>query len=255
MKTIIFLSVLSVASSATIPGLKERIYSGTSAQPGQFPHHASVRSIETNQPNYHFCNGVLANNRWVITSAGCALYRTPTSTVIVLGAVHRVNGGTQYSIASIILHPDFDDWRFTDNIALIKTTEQVAVTAYVSPIALGSSYIGCGVLGVIPSFIPRNSDIAGVINPEDLKYLVAETISNSRCVNAYRDNSKLIPDEKICTHAVTGEMCGPTFGSGLVVANSVVSISSSTYICGEDLPNIHERLYSHRNWILSHIES
>lgn len=49
-------------------------------------------------------------------------------------------------------------------------------------------------------------------------------------------------------------MCSGDSGNGVVVGNTLVGITSSTFGCALGYPDIHTNLYSHLEWITTQME-
>lgn len=79
----------------------------------------------------------------------------------------------------------------------------------VSPIALGSNYIGGGVNGVVTGWGGTGPD--GPPWPNTLQVLNITTLTNPDCRSRHSaENAPYIFDQKICAHNVIGE--GTCFG-------------------------------------------
>ncbi|GAB0095941.1 Peptidase S1 domain-containing protein [Sergentomyia squamirostris] len=254
MRIIIFLGLCSAVLSANIPGEKEqRITAGLTARPGEFPYHASLRTWD----NVHFCNGFIANNQWVVTVANCVHDRTIGNTFMALGALHRYIDGIRYDISEIVIHPQYEPDTFRNDIALLRESEVIIETEYIHSITLGSQYIRGGNIGLITSWGPTEFIPGTVFNPDSLKFRGIDTFNNYECVSLYGDQGKLIYDNKLCTEGFFGEICVPDAGSPVMDTSddTVFSVLSWSSNCGAELPIVHERISSHRNWILSHIQN
>ncbi|GAB0095940.1 hypothetical protein DMENIID0001_113800 [Sergentomyia squamirostris] len=251
MKIIAFLSLCCAVFSAREE--EQRIVAGLTVQPGEFPHHASLRTSD----NVHFCNGFIASNQWVVTAANCVDDRTAGNTFMALGAVHRYNDGIRYGISEIVIHPQYELATFRNDIALLRASEVIIETEYIHSITLGSEYIRGGHIGLITSWGPTEFEPETIINPDSLKFRGIDSFNNYVCVSAYDrvDQGRLIYDDKLCTEGFNGEICVPDRGSPITDPedNTVISVLSWSSSCGAGLPIVHERISSHRNWILSQI--
>lgn len=72
-----------------------RIIGGKDAEPGQFPHQASVRYISINR---HFCGASILNSYWLLTAAHCTKGDSPTDLIVVVSS-HLLTGGVSHRVA------------------------------------------------------------------------------------------------------------------------------------------------------------
>ncbi|TVY33961.1 Trypsin [Lachnellula occidentalis] len=102
------LPALAMAAPAAVPALSGRdggagdIVGGTAATSGEFPYIVSL-----SQSGSHFCGGVLVNSKTVITAGHCSVDMTASAVKVRAGSLRWASGGTQVSVSSIILNPDY----------------------------------------------------------------------------------------------------------------------------------------------------
>ncbi|TVY31787.1 Trypsin [Lachnellula subtilissima] len=100
------LPALSMAAPA--PALSGRegggadIVGGTLATSGEFPYIVSL-----SQSGSHFCGGVLVNSKTVITAGHCSVDTSASSVKVRAGTLTWASGGTQVSVSSILVNPDY----------------------------------------------------------------------------------------------------------------------------------------------------
>lgn len=87
------------------------------------------------------CSGVILNKRWVITSANCIQEHLNDEELLVsYGSTDR-NAVDRTSVCSerIILHPEFDSVSLVNNVALIKTKNDIHFNENAEPAELPMS--------------------------------------------------------------------------------------------------------------------
>lgn len=98
---------------------------------GQFPHQVAIRDVANNT---FLVSGSIISNRHVLTVAhrltlvGNTL---PLANVRVFAGSNRINEGTQYQISHLIRHPTFDFQRRLNNVAVIRTINEILFTSVV----------------------------------------------------------------------------------------------------------------------------
>ena len=134
----ILFAVFSVAVQAEEKvNENRRVYGGKPATNFQFPYQAGLKLSKLK--GYHVCGGSLISSTRVLTVAHC--FKDILSVLVILGArILDVEESTQVRInvplKEIVLHPQFDDDKLHNDVAIIKLPSSVTFTIAISPIAL-----------------------------------------------------------------------------------------------------------------------
>lgn len=97
------------------------------------PNFRSTVSISHRSTN--ICSGVILNKRWIITSANCIQkHLNVTELLISYGSIDR-NAAVRRNVPAeeIILHPNFNSVSLENNVALIKTKNDISFSDSVEP--------------------------------------------------------------------------------------------------------------------------
>ncbi|CAF1401457.1 unnamed protein product [Adineta ricciae] len=109
-----------------------RIVNGLQAKAHSFPWAVSLQ-----YKGGHDCGGVIIDELNVLTAAHCLDYSNDLGNYFVrVGAHDRSSSGQLIPIAKLVLHPNYDEYRSTDDIGIIKLAAPIRFTKEVQPICL-----------------------------------------------------------------------------------------------------------------------
>lgn len=86
------------------------------------------------------------NNRWVLSAAHCTVGQIPSNTQVIVGTLFLNSGGIAHQVSAIVNHQDYDSGLIRNDVSVVQTASTITFTSNVQPIALGSEYLGGGVL-------------------------------------------------------------------------------------------------------------
>lgn len=139
MKAVIvfFFGFCVALSTANTDGsmIDPRIVGGKEAKEGQFPYQGCLRTRITKQ---YICGASIISNRFLLTAAHCVdgLYSKPMMVIAVVGALHRHKDGVTMKVDKITKHNKWDFRRLLNDVALVRTADEIVFSKTVQPIAL-----------------------------------------------------------------------------------------------------------------------
>ncbi|XP_043928573.1 coagulation factor VII-like [Protopterus annectens] len=116
-----------------------RIVGGKECLAGECPWQALLNYEEES-----LCGGVLLNSLWVVTAAHCVLKRFASHFLVLLGKQYRdTKEDTEQvrGVANIIIHENYSEFTFDNDIALLQLKDPVIYTDFVIPICLPRKFL------------------------------------------------------------------------------------------------------------------
>lgn len=192
---IIILLAIFIALASSKTASKFRIFNGKDAMDGQFPYQASLRNKDSLRVH---CGGAIISNRFVLTAAHCCYdeYSGPEYTVVVVGALRQSIGGKAMDVDKMIPHEAFDPMTGKNDIALVRTVENIKFTEKIQSIALPNSDVVDG-KQVVASGWGTN----GYVDYDILQYIEVITLNLLECEKAYnlKNYDNHLYDSNLCT--------------------------------------------------------
>ncbi|CAG5907180.1 unnamed protein product, partial [Menidia menidia] len=108
--------------------LNTRIVGGESASAGSWPWQVSIHV------NRHICGGTLISNQWVLTGAHCIVINSLSGWTLYLGRETQAGPNTNEilrGVSQVIVHPDYNDTLFSNDIALVKLNSPVTSSSQI----------------------------------------------------------------------------------------------------------------------------
>lgn len=126
---------VSLNEFPTAPTVEQFAIGGKNATLGQFPY--QVFFMSTFNDRSIFC-GTIISNRFIIASATYfqGALAKPQFFLVTVGSITRAKGDNKMTIDKIIVHEKYDHETKLNDIALVRTTNNIAFSDTVQPIAL-----------------------------------------------------------------------------------------------------------------------
>ncbi|XP_077285500.1 proclotting enzyme-like [Arctopsyche grandis] len=209
--------------------------------------------------------GALVSDRHILTSASPLISATPANTKVTLGAHNRcvLDSSGNYSIISIILHPNFDFGTRAHDLALLKLSNFIAFDKRIIPICLPTklpNFLGQHVTVASWSDIPVAPSTAPVYTcvPRRLRLPV---LTNTECSKTIT-NSTLLTSDKNCLGLIgsngvicTSDVGAPVQFQTLTGHYELIGIITDANVCNSLNSTLYIRISDHLQWIKEHIRS
>ncbi|XP_052748928.1 chymotrypsin-2-like [Galleria mellonella] len=241
-----------------------RIVGGTQAPQSRHRHMValttgvSVRSL--------VCGGSLVSVRTVLTAAHCinAVFSggaLNSNLRVVVGTTYWNYGGTAYAIERNVTHSNYVSSTIKNDIGLLITTTDVALSNTVVVLPLNFDFQPGDVQARVAGWgrIAQGAALSAV-----LLELNVPTIDGQRCIEEVQAASAqwnmnappVEPHIEICTYHSPGYgACNGDSGSALVRIDihEQIGIVSWGFACARGAPDMFVRVSAYRNWLLENI--
>lgn len=217
-RTLLAVTLLMLATISHA-GVYPRIIGGSDATGGEFPFIAAlVRSDEPNDYQAQFCGGTVIAARWILTAAHCVDGVTPASVQIITGVTTLADMApfaARTTVSAIVPHPQFDEDRLANDLALLYLATPVTTSAGFSiddgttlgALAEGADLTAIG-WGIIDQGMSAGS--ADDLFSATLQKATLDYISYSRCNSLYYSGS--LHASALCAGFLSGPPRDSCFG-------------------------------------------
>ncbi|XP_051966147.1 mannan-binding lectin serine protease 1-like [Xyrauchen texanus] len=280
--------------SQLFPAQQKRIVGGKTASPGLFPWQAllSVEDASRVPEDRWFGSGALLSPSWVLTAAHVLRSHRRNLSIIPVAAEHiRVHLGltdvrdkhtaTNRSVERVILHPQFDPQNYNNDIALVKLSQEVALSELVRPVCLPKPGIGGQdvmpyTLGVVAGWgintANASASTSGMTSDsgavsELLQYVKLPVVPQDECKASYASRSVNynITSNMFCAGFYEGgrDTClGDSGGafviqddlSGRWVAQGLVSWGGPEECGSQRVYGVYTRVANYVHWLHTHMD-
>ncbi|XP_068161888.1 chymotrypsin-like protease CTRL-1 [Antennarius striatus] len=241
--------------------LSTRILGGTNATAGAWPWQASIHLVPFGM---HVCGGTLINDQWVLTAAHCLTVNIPNAYIVYLGRDTQDGPNPNevaFIAAEIIVHPDFNDTLFQNDIALIRLSSAVNFTNFIRPICLASDtsqfFNGTPCWATGWGRLSENMNLPGSFPLQEIQIPV---VGNNLCSCIYNNSVPrvTISDQMICAGTFNGGICQADSGGPLQCQQGSVWIQAgiASFFARCDMstfPGGFTRVSEFNDWITAQV--
>ncbi|XP_043256100.1 trypsin-7-like [Colletes gigas] len=234
------------AGSSSSP--ESRIIGGEKATIEKYPFAVSLQNNGTffGHEVEHFCGGSIVGEKWIITSAQCALRIRVKSFHVRAGTASYYKNGDVYAVKNVLSHPAFSEYNYDYNVGIVELSENIRYDNTKQPIRL-------------PKFHSTISDgsrvqvlgwgapvLLGPISDE-LLCSTMQKINNNDCQEA--SEGDLLTNTMFCAFSNTVSACVGDSGSPLVFNGTLFGVASWSRSCQSMYPTAYTAISEVRDWI------
>uniref|UniRef100_A0A2K6LT66 Tissue-type plasminogen activator n=1 Tax=Rhinopithecus bieti TaxID=61621 RepID=A0A2K6LT66_RHIBE len=252
-----------------------RIKGGLFADIASHPWQAAIFAKHRRSPGERFlCGGILISSCWILSAAHCFQERFPPHHLtVILGRTYRVVPGEEeqkFEVEKYIVHKEFDDDTYDNDIALLQLKSDL------SHCAQESSMVRTVCLPPADLQLPdwTECELSGYGKHEALSPFYSERLKeahvrlypSSRCTSQHLLN-RTVTDNMLCAgdtrssgpQANLHDACQGDSGGPLVCLNggrmTLVGIISWGLGCGQkDVPGVYTKVTNYLDWIQDNMQ-
>ncbi|XP_024086274.1 serine protease nudel-like [Cimex lectularius] len=249
-----------IRPEANIPWTNERrsrIVGGGNAGPGSWPWQAALYKEGEFQ-----CGATLISETWLLSAGHCFYNAQNDYWVARMGALRRETPPAPYEqlrpITKVVLHPEYEDQGFINDISLLRMNEPIVLTSFVRPICLPEenkeprdgamcTVVGWGQLYEI-----------GRVFPDTLQEVQLPVISTAECrkrtifLPLYKvtDNMFCAGYERGGRDACLGDSGGPLMCQESDGRWTLTGVTSNGYGCARaNRPGVYTKVVNYLPWV------
>uniref|UniRef100_A0A673CVJ0 chymotrypsin n=1 Tax=Sphaeramia orbicularis TaxID=375764 RepID=A0A673CVJ0_9TELE len=242
-----------------ITPLNNRIVGGEDAPAGSWPWQVSLQVF-----GRQICGGSLINREWVMSAAHCFSSTSTYGWQISLGRqnLQGINPNeVSRTVATIILHPNYDSNTNDNDIALLRLSSPVTFTDYIRPVCLAASdsVFNSGTDSWVTGWGTVQEGVS-LPFPGTLQEVEVPVLGNRQC-NCL-NGVGTVTDNMICAGLLEGgkDSCQGDSGGPMVSKQGFIWVQSGIVSFGfgcarPNLPGVYSRVSRYESWISSHITS
>ncbi|KAG6801613.1 trypsin 5G1 [Apis mellifera caucasica] len=239
-----------VSKSARFPGLvRPRIIGGETAAIEEYPFVVSLQNNGTffGHQVEHFCGGAIVGEKWIITSAQCALSVQQAKLFHVRAGTSRYyEGGDNYGVQSVAIHPAFNAINYDYDVGLVELSDRITYDTTKQPIKLPKTHSMIDDDSLVLVLGWGASRLLGPVSNE-LLYTTMRKINNQDCEEA--SGGDLITNRMFCALSDTARPCVGDSGSPLIFHGALFGITSWSRSCEWQYPTVFTAIAEVKDWI------
>ncbi|CAL7945082.1 unnamed protein product [Xylocopa violacea] len=194
----------------------------------------------------HFCGGGIVGEKWIITSAQCALRMQVKAFHVRAGTSRYYEGGDVYGVQSVAIHPAFNAINYDYDVGLVELYDSIKYDNTKQPIKLPetNSLIDDGSLIRVLGW--GAYEFLGPVSNELLLSTMWK-INNQNCQEA--TGGYFLTNRMFCALSDAARPCVGDSGSPVIYQNTLFGVASWSRSCQSEYPTAFTALSEMKDWI------
>nr|XP_061807657.1 chymotrypsin-like protease CTRL-1 [Nerophis lumbriciformis] len=239
--------------------LNSRIVGGDDAAEGTWPWQVSMH-----YNGFHICGATVINEEWILTAAHCILSTNLEPWRLYFGKQNQSDTSpneVNRTVARIIVHPDYNNSTFNNDITVMKLSSPLNYTEYIRPICMASkdSKFNNGTMCWGSGWGRLGADQPNV-GFERLQEVKIPIIGNNQCGCSYSFVENIgVNSNMICAGQEGKGICQGDSGGPLQCKQGSVWVQAGLASFGvpcatKDFPEVFARVSFFQDWITAQVE-
>ncbi|XP_030377390.1 trypsin [Scaptodrosophila lebanonensis] len=222
-----------------------RVVGGVATTIEDHPYQVSIQYTSGS----HFCGGSLIDEETVVTAAHCLQGTAANEIQIRLGSANRKSGGELVSVRALTYHAGYNSKLMINDVALIKLSTPVRLTATIRPIALAEVTPPSGTPAVTSGW--GTTCFLFCSSVDNLLEVEVDLLQVNECAQ-YNYSAGSILETMVCGYSEGKDACQGDSGGPLVANSQLVGIVSWGNGCAKSgYPGVYADVASLRSWIVA----
>ncbi|XP_017754933.1 PREDICTED: trypsin-1-like [Eufriesea mexicana] len=240
-------TLLLLCAVLHVQSFAPKIIGGNNASINNYPYQVAIHVSGKMQ-----CGGSLISQTWVLTAAHCVYGMTPNVVQVRVGSTYCSKDGTLINdIAQVIWPWQYSSSTYNYDVALIKLTKPIPITATTRPITLASptTSVASGTNAIVLGWGLLSE--SGPMSP-NLQALKVPIVDQNKCQKIFGTIGWAVTENMLCAGELTSskDTCAGDSGGPLVYNNIQIGIVSWGYECAKpNYPGVYTRVSAVRDWI------
>ncbi|XP_076482324.1 trypsin-7 [Bombus vancouverensis nearcticus] len=194
----------------------------------------------------HFCGGGIVGEKWIITSAQCALRVEVKAFHVRAGTSRYYEGGDIYGVQSVVIHPAFNAINYDYDVGLVELSDSITYDSTKQPIKLPKTHSMIDDDSLVKVLGWGIFELFGPVS-DVLLHSTMRKINNQDCEEA--SGGDLLTNRMFCALSDTARPCVGDSGSPLIFQGTLFGVVSWSRSCDRQYPTAFTAIAELKDWI------
>ncbi|XP_015431005.1 PREDICTED: trypsin-7-like [Dufourea novaeangliae] len=239
---------IGLESAGSPASLGSRIIGGEKATIEKYPFAVSLQNNGTffGHQVEHFCGGGIVGEKWIITSAQCALRIRVKGFHVKAGTADYYKNGDIYGVKGVVIHPAFNEINYDYDVGLVELAQNIKFDNTKQPIKLPKLHAEIQDGTRVQVLGWGASVLLGPVS-DDLLASTMQKISHMDCQQA--NGGDLLTYRMFCAISEIASACVGDSGSPLILNGTLYGVTSWSRSCALQYPTAYTAISEVRDWI------